>query len=137
MATGKVGKLYVEIGADDKPLQDKTEGRGKVAKEVDSQVEAIHRASVENLSKLGNKLTLGLTVPLAAESGSPELCLRSGRNIEQGGCSVRRKRDSIMIGPPLPWNRWGCRGNGYVGGGHLWQYGCRHGTDGKPGGRDG
>ena len=66
MATGKVGKLYVEIGADDKPLQDKLKAAEKAAKEVDSQVEAIHRASVENLSKLGNKLTLGLTVPLAA-----------------------------------------------------------------------
>lgn len=66
MATGKVGKLYVEIGADDKPLQDKLKAAEKAAKEVDSQVEAIHRVSVENLSKLGNKLTLGLTVPLAA-----------------------------------------------------------------------
>lgn len=66
MATGKVGKLYVEIGADDKPLRDKLKAAEKAAKEVDSQVEAIHRASVENLSKLGNKLTLGLTVPLAA-----------------------------------------------------------------------
>lgn len=66
MATGKVGKLYVEIGADDKPLQDKLKAAEKAAKEVDSQVEAIHRASVKNLSKLGNKLTLGLTVPLAA-----------------------------------------------------------------------
>lgn len=66
MATGKVGKLYVEIGADDKPLQDKLKAAEKATKEVDSQVEAIHRASVENLSKLGNKLTLGLTVPLAA-----------------------------------------------------------------------
>lgn len=66
MATGKVGKLYVEIGADDKPLQDKLKAAEKAAKDVDSQVEAIHRTSVENLSKLGNKLTLGLTVPLAA-----------------------------------------------------------------------
>lgn len=66
MATGKVGKLYVEIGADDKPLQDKLKAAEKAAKEVDSKVEAIQRASVENLSKLGNKLTLGLTVPLAA-----------------------------------------------------------------------
>ena len=66
MATGKVGKLYVEIGADDKPLQDKLKAAEKAVKEVDSKVEASHRASVENLSKLGNKLTLGLTVPLAA-----------------------------------------------------------------------
>lgn len=66
MATGKVGKLYVEIGADDKPLQDKLKAAEKAVKEVDSKVEASQRASVKNLSKLGNKLTLGLTVPLAA-----------------------------------------------------------------------
>ena len=40
MATGKVGKLYVEIGADDKPLQDKLKAAEKAAKEVDSKVEA-------------------------------------------------------------------------------------------------
>lgn len=66
MATGKVGKLYVEIGADDKPLQDKLKAAEKAVKEVDSKVEASQLASVKNLSKLGNKLTLGLTVPLAA-----------------------------------------------------------------------
>lgn len=63
---GRVGRLYVEIAADDSSLRKSLSASGKAVEELEAQIQSSHRATVENLSKLGNKLTLGLTVPLAA-----------------------------------------------------------------------
>ena len=63
---GRVGRLYVEIAADDSPLRKSLSAAGRSMEELEAQIQSSQRATVENLSKLGNKLTLGLTVPLAA-----------------------------------------------------------------------
>lgn len=63
---GRVGRLYVEIAADDSSLRKSLSAAGRSMEELEAQIQSSQRATVENLSKLGNKLTLGLTVPLAA-----------------------------------------------------------------------
>ena len=63
---GRVGRLYVEIAADDSPLRKSLSAAGRAMEELEAQIQSSQRSTVENLSKLGNKLTLGLTVPLAA-----------------------------------------------------------------------
>lgn len=63
---GRVGRLYVEIAADDSSLRKSLSASGKAVEKLEAQIQSSQRATVENLSKLGNKLTLGLTAPLAA-----------------------------------------------------------------------
>ena len=68
MPVGQVGSLYVEIGADLKPLKDKLQEAQKSVQQLEKDIQNNTQKTVDNISKLGTGLTIGVTAPLAAAS---------------------------------------------------------------------
>ena len=68
MGTGLVGKLYVEIGADYKPLQKSLREAEQSLQKVEQDIQANAQATADKIGKIGTGLTVGVTVPLAAAS---------------------------------------------------------------------
>lgn len=68
MGVGKVGELYVEIGADNKPLKTSLRDSEKAVQQVQKDMQSNLTATADKIGKVGTGLTLGITAPYIAGS---------------------------------------------------------------------